>query len=123
MPRLRITSVSLAAALAAAGCGSASSGPKDAVAQFFTAIRNGDGAKACSLLTPEAQKQAVTGSQSCPASFNLVASLLKPQLAHLSIGDATVNGNTAEVSVSTPSKHTVYSLQNVGDRWLISKLR
>ncbi|TMK41923.1 MAG: DUF4878 domain-containing protein [Actinobacteria bacterium] len=120
--RLELAGVAAMTAVVIAGCGSGSSSPTDAVKQFISAIRGGDGKKACSLLTPTAQGQVISGRFSCEQAVKQIGPLLKPQLADVKVGNADVHGTDATVPVNTPQKHAVYTLQKTGDRWVISSL-
>jgi hypothetical protein len=84
-------------------------------------VRSGDAAVACRLMTPSLQARVVTGGP-CLKVLNTLGPLLGAQLAHVKVGNASINGNTATVPVSTPQKSVIYKLEKVGGRWIISDI-
>jgi hypothetical protein len=99
-----ITSVALL------GCGGSGGGDEQAVkttvTQFMAALANGDGAKACSLATAQAQQrltaQGAQAGTSCPAIISAISKRLPPQIKQglqtAKVKKASVNGDTATVA-------------------------
>jgi hypothetical protein len=118
--------VALAVLALAAGCGSDGGGDidqaRDAVSDYFTAIAEGDGARACGRMTEQAQQQFADqgGSGSCEEAVERLSEQLPDQdLAPLRDPqvDVTLNRDKATASVEDgPSDITVVK---VDGGWLI----
>jgi hypothetical protein len=118
--------VALAVLVLAAGCGSDGGGDIDqagnAVGDYFTAIAEGDGARACGLMTEQAQEQFADGggTASCEEAVERLSDHLSDEdLAPLSDPqvDVTLNRDKATVSVEGgPSDITVVK---VDGEWLV----
>jgi hypothetical protein len=126
-----------------AGCGGG--GPKtdaDAVSQVLkdaaAAVADGDGDKACSYLTPDAQRQAqlqvgagVLGEVDCPTLVKRATAFMTPldrkQIESLEPSNVQVNGSSASATMASQAGATQaqgvsvqLSLQKVGEDWKIS---
>jgi len=118
--------VALAVLVLAAGCGSDGGGDidqaRDAVGDYFTAIAEGDGARACGLMTEQAQEQ--FADEGGTASCDEAVERLGDQLSDEDLGplrdpqvDVTLNRDKATASVEDgPSDITVVK---VDGRWLV----
>ena len=118
--------VALAVLVLAAGCGSDGGGDidqaRDAVGDYFTAIAQGDGARACGRMTEQAQEQFADegGTASCDEAVERLSDQLADEdLAPLRDPqvDVTLNRDKASASVKDgPSDITVVK---VGGKWLV----
>ena len=118
--------VALAVFVLAAGCGSDGGGDidqaRDAVGDYFTAIAEGDGARACGLMTEQAQEQ--FAGEGGTASCDEAVERLGDQLSDEDLGplrdpqvDVTLNRDKATASVEDgPSDITVVK---VDGKWLV----
>ena len=126
-----------------AGCGGG--GPKtdaDAVSQVLKdaakAVADSDGDKACSYLTPDAQRQAqlqvgagALGQIDCPTLVKRATAFMNPldrkQIKSLEPSNIQVNGTAASATMATqagaPQGQGIsvqLTLQKVGEDWKIS---
>ena len=119
------------------GCGGGG-GPKsdaDAVAQTVAdaakAVADKDGGKACSYLTPDAQRQAqlqvgagALGQIDCPMLVNRATAFLSPldrkRIESLQPSNVQVNGGAASATMAGEGMSVQLNLQKVGDEWKIS---
>ena len=130
------------AVLAGCGGGGAPKSDADAVAQTLKdaagAVADGDGDKACSYLTPDAQRQAqlqvgagVLGNVDCPTLVKrataFMAPLDKEQIKDLQPQNVQVNGDSASATLATntgaPAGQGIsvqLNLQKVNGDWKIS---
>src|SRR3954451_17876557 len=130
-------------AVVLAGCGG-SDAPKtdaDAVAQVLKdaakAVASKDGDKACSYLTPDAQRQAQLqvgagqlGSVDCPTLVKRATAFLSPldrqQIKNLQPANVLVNGTSASATLASPTgspqpgMSVQLNLTKVGSDWKIS---
>src|SRR5947209_19899007 len=101
--------VVLVVSLALLGCGGGGGDEqavKNTVTQFMSALATGDGAKACSLATAQAQQrltaQGSGAGGSCPAIITAISKRLPPQIKQgletAKVKKATVKGDTATVA-------------------------
>ena len=122
----------------AAGCGGngAPATDADAVAKVLKdaagAIANRDGDKACSYLTPEAQRQAILtvgvaqafGNVDCPTFVSRATAFLSPldkkRIESLEPMNVTVNGAAASATMAAQGTSVQLNLQKVGDEWKIA---
>jgi hypothetical protein len=129
--------VLLVALALVAGCGGGG-GPKsdaDAVAETVTsaakAVASEDGDKACSYLTPDAQRQAelqvgagVLGQADCPTLVNRATAFLTPldkkRIESLTPANVMVNGAAASATLAGQGMSVQLSLQKTSDGWKIS---
>lgn len=123
--------------LVVAGCGGGGA-PKsdaDAVSQVLKdaakALADGDGDKACSYLTPDAQRQAqlqigagALGQVDCPTLVKRGTAFLTPldrkQIESLEPTNVQVNGTSASATMARPPTSVQLNLQKVGEDWKIS---
>ncbi|MEA2168622.1 MAG: hypothetical protein QOF76_1922 [Solirubrobacteraceae bacterium] len=97
----------LAAALLGAGCGGSDADKvKNVTNDFFNALKDGDGGKACDALAADTAKQAVTDGKSCEE--NITAAVKQAGAdqfkgAKISISNVKVTGKTATAHVVTSS--------------------
>lgn len=131
----------LAAVLAGCGGGGAPKTDADAVAQVLKdaakAVADKDGSKACSYLTPDAQRQAALqvgagqlGSVDCPTLVNRATAFLSPldreQIKDLQPANVVVNGTSASATLATTTgsaqqpMSVQLSLTKIGSDWKIS---
>lgn len=121
--------------MAGCGGGGAPQSDADAVAQVLKdavkAVADGDGDKACSYLTPDAQRQAqlqlnlATFTQhDCPKAVAQVASTLTPderdRLRGLEPANVQVNGTSASATMLASGGALRVHLQKDGSGWKIS---
>ncbi len=93
---------------------------------YLTAFANGDGKKACSLMTATTRAafifraRPITHTTDCAKSV----ALLKPQLSHafkgIQVSDANVSGNEAVVNVTSGPRSSPAVLRREGGKWRIS---
>jgi hypothetical protein len=121
-------------ALALAGCGASKKAapPESDSAQvvsathrFLAALGEGDGAVACSLLTPEAQRQllksARTEFQSCEGEVSGIQKLLgikeSAELHTARVAVASLSGAKARAEVTIGGERSVYPLSKTSAGW------
>ena len=131
----------MAALLAGCGGGGAPKTDADAVAQVLKdavkAVADKDGDKACSYLTPDAQRQAQLqigygqlGDTDCPTLVKRATAFLTPldreQIKDLQPTNVVVNGTSASATLATTTGSSQQpmsvqlSLTKVGTDWKIS---
>src|SRR3954452_16948488 len=133
----------LVAVLAGCGGGGAPKSDADAVAQVLKdaakAVADKDGEKACSYLTPDAQRQAQLqvglgqlGDVDCPTLVNRATSFMTPldrqQIKNLQPTNVQLNGGAASATLTSQQTGTAQgqpisvqlNLQKVGSDWKIS---
>ena len=110
--RLAALALTLGAGLIAAGCGGDDGGstvesgasPEEVVEAFYGAVGDNDAAAACDLVTEETAQQAADqeDADSCEeaTSFGDGAELADS----IEVGDATIDGDTATVEVSSSAQ-------------------
>jgi hypothetical protein len=120
-------------ALLAAGCGGSGSDAEDAVRDYFTAIVEQHGARACDQLTEELQRDierapaARTAGRSCADVMRLAAGL-NPGLSTEDVDDLDIeveeDGDKAAASLKNPlsRRQETIDLVRVGEDWKISTL-
>lgn len=120
-----------AIALAASGCGG---GPADdvksAVHSYLNAFVDGDGAKACSLMTGATRRQfvektkAITKSSDCALAIEAIRTQAGAEvtaaLAKLKLDDVKVTGDRATVTLSSGPSKTTATLMKEGGAWKVS---
>lgn len=125
--------VSLLSVVALAGCGGGASADRQirtTFADYQNAFVKGDARKACGLLTPAAQRQAVKGGRdfglkTCTAVLRRGHdSLSPPQLAEVrkaTIRKVEIKGDTATVRLRTAlaGQQNVTRLRRLGGDWRI----
>lgn len=126
----RLPAAALMLALAIAGCGSSSSSPSDEVKStvqtYYTALAAGNGAAACAVLAPSL-KQLLEGhgGHSCEvqasSAHRLLAGRNLEALNHAKVESASVNGEHATATVSSPEGGTAtVSLVKTSSGWRIA---
>jgi Domain of unknown function (DUF4878) len=127
----RVTVLVLAAALAAPGCGGgASDDVKSAVKSYLNAFVDGDGAKACSLMTDATRRQfvektkAITKSTDCSLAIEAIRTQAGAEvtaaLAKLKFTNVKVNGNRATVTLESGGSKSTATLVKEGGGWKVS---
>jgi hypothetical protein len=133
----RATTIAAAvAAVAVSACGSSSSSsnsnagsPSAAIKTYLTALANGDGARACGVLTTSMQNRALNlarsqgiKASSCSSLFSQVkgqtTAAQRRTLLNAKIASVKVNGNTATVTLKGGTQAA--TLTKTGGKWLIS---
>lgn len=117
-----LAAVLTAVAVAVSGCGgSDSNDAKKAANDFYTALRSGNGAKACAMLTPE-EAQTTGGASgsapnaTCADAIGQIGSALPPA----SVTSVKVNGSKATVVLSAPSLPITIELEKRNGKWLVA---
>ena len=120
------------AAFAIAGCGGG--GPADdaksAVKSYLNAFVEGDGAKACSLMTKATRAQFVkrtkplTKTSDCAGAIEEIRTqagqTAMDTLKKVKISSAKVNGDTADVRLTAGSSSTTAKLKKEGGEWKVT---
>jgi len=110
------------AAVALAGCGASDSNDaKKTATDFYSALRGGDGKKACSLLTPEEAQSAggVGGGAggTCEATIGQIGS----GLPAAGVKSVKVNGDKATVTLSASSALPItIQLEKRDGKWRVA---
>ena len=134
MTRARAIAVPAAVAvLALAGCGggSSSSGdPKQVVQDYLNAFTNGDGAKACSLMTKQTRDtfvsrvSAITKTGDCATAITSLSKKAGPQLlGALKKAKATgvkISGDSATVKLTSGPNSTNTQLRKENGSWKVT---
>jgi hypothetical protein len=132
MRRTAVTACALAASLSAGACGSGPSDQqqiKSLVSEYVAAFAAHDGGKACSLLTPEAQRriQAAAGilrGKDCGQTLTTVSRMPTGQaakgLSTYRAGKIVIDGNEAGVIIvpAAPGAKPT-RLRKIDGKWLI----
>ena len=113
----------LAFALAAAGCGGGDS-PEDVVESFYSALADGDAGEICDLLSESAQEGAAAGEDSCEEGIEAAidsgeAERFLGVADEVEVGDASEDGDTAEVTVTFGDEEEQVPLVKEDDEWKI----
>jgi hypothetical protein len=131
--RMMVGGAGLAVAVAIAGCGGGGGGdlssPAATTKTYLTGVGKGDGAAACSALSPTLRQQALQSAKSSGIKASSCASLFAQVKAHLSsdqrkkfldakVTKVSVSGNTATVGVAGASSSPTLIKQ--GGKWLIT---
>lgn len=117
-----VLSTLVAAGLLAAGCGgddaseSGSGSPEDAVKSFFAAADDGDGERACELMTDDSVSALELGGGSCADVMSEDSGDLPDDFE---VGDTTEDGDTATVTVSGDGDEIEVPVQKDGDEWKV----
>lgn len=112
----------VASGLLVAGCGgddaseSGSGSPEDAVSSFFAAADEGDGERACELMTEDSVSALELGGGSCAEVMSEDSGDLPDDFE---VGDTTEDGDTATVEVSGDGDTIEVPLQKDGDEWKV----
>jgi hypothetical protein len=133
---MRRPSLVFAAAIAAfalAACGSSttsgSGSPAAAVNTYLKSLANGDGAGACSVLSPALQSKELTAARSSGIKASSCASLFAQVRAHLTSSQrnkilgakvASVNQSGNNATVTVKGARAPLMLQKIGGHWLIT---
>jgi hypothetical protein len=118
-----------ALALAAPACGGDDDDKSDAekvketVTDFYAALADGDGAKACGLVTGSAKERVSPGQRSCEDSVSQAADRtdddLKEALRSIEVRDIRVEGDEATCT-ATANRIARVELKKQGDDWKIT---
>jgi len=125
-----VVAIAFAAVLAGCGGGTDTEKAGNAVESYLAAIAQGEGTTACDLLSPTAQREAVTAARGAGVTATTCEQAVKAMSARLetrdrsllrlaTISDVTIDGDTAEARVEGGDAVT---LEKSGDAWKISKL-
>ena len=128
----RAATLLAAAAFAVAGCGGG--GPADdaksAVKSYLNAFVDGDGAKACSLMTKSTRAQFVkrtkplTKTSDCAAAIEDIRTQAGQDamdtLKKVKIGDVKVSGDTADVKLTAGTGSSTAHLKKEGGEWKVT---
>jgi hypothetical protein len=120
-----------AAAIALAGCGgSASDDAKSAVKDYVNAFVNGDGHKACSLMTAATRQQFVKRSRALTKTTDCASAIeaIRTQAGQAAMGalkkvtfsDPHVAGDTATVKLTSSTGTSTAFLKKEGGSWKVS---
>ena len=131
----RTVSLLLIALFAGCGGGDAPKTDVDAVTQVLRdaaqAVAESDGDKACSYLTPDAQRQAqlqmgagALGQVDCPTLVKRGTAFLSPldrkRIESLEPANVNVNGTSASATLAAEGTSVQLNLQKLGEDWKIS---
>jgi hypothetical protein len=118
-----------ALALTTPGCGGDEDGKSDAdkvktvVTDFYSALGDGDGAKACGLVTGSAEARLSLGPGSCEESVNQAAERydddFKEELRKVEVKDIQFEGDEATCTAKANRTARV-ELKKQGDDWKIT---
>jgi hypothetical protein len=121
---MRLAVATLAASgLIAAGCGgddteeSGADSPDAAVTSFFAAIEDGDGDRACELMTDDSVEALELGGEECSTFAESEGSGDLPD--DFEVGDATEDGDSATVNVTGDGEELEVPLVKDGDEWKV----
>lgn len=112
----------VAASLIAAGCGgsdaeeSGSGSPEDTVKSFFAAADDGDGARACELMTADSVSALELGGGSCADVMSEDSGDLPDDFE---VGDVSEDGDTATATVSGDGEELDVPLKKEDDEWKV----
>jgi hypothetical protein len=128
----RATLLAVAAVLAAPGCGGgASDDVKSAVRDYLKAFADGDGAKACSLMSRAtrsrfvAQMKSITKSTECALGIEALrtqagSALTDATIEKLKLSDVKIKGQAATLTLSSGRGKTTAKLVKEGGGWKVS---
>ena len=133
--RLRLAT-SLTAAVLVAGCGDEDKRPEPeqvtaAVTDYARAFGDGDGDKACSLLTPAAKEaftkrvSTLVGTRDCPEAVEKLQAVAGPNVTgpfqEAKASDPKVSGETATVKLMAGAGVEEVKLEKVDGEWLLTQ--
>ena len=118
-----LTALTLACAFAVAGCGGEDS-PADVVEDFYSALSDGDAGEICDLLSNSAQEDAAGNEDSCEDGVQKeidsgAAEEALGAAGDVEVGDATEDGDTAEVTVTSGDDEAQVPLVKEDGEWKI----
>ena len=117
-----LLAAALAVGLLAVGCGgddaseSGSDSPEDTVSSFFAAADDGDGARACELMTEDSVSALELGGGECADVMSEDSGYL-PDV--FEVGYVEEDGDTATVTVTGDGDEVDVPLKKEGDEWKI----
>lgn len=117
-----LLAAALAVGLLAVGCGgddaseSGSDSPEDTVSSFFAAADDGDGARACDLMTEDSVSALELGGGDCADVMSEDSGDLPDDFE---VGDVEEDGDTATVTVTGDGDEVDVPLKKEGDEWKI----
>jgi hypothetical protein len=132
MSRTKLVGLFAVAALALAGCGGSSSSgdPKTVVQDYINAFADGDGGKACSLMTTPTRDQfvnrvaTITKSKDCATSITTLSKQAGPRLLNAlkkaKVGAVTITGDRAKVQLTSGANTTHTSLRKENGNWRVT---
>jgi hypothetical protein len=102
-----------------------------AAAEYAHAFGNGDGDRACSLLTPAAQKEftervsTLVGTSDCPEAIEKLQAAAGPNVTgpfqEAKASDPEVTGDTATVTLTAGTGTEEVKLERVDGEWLLTR--
>ena len=118
-----LAALALAFAFAAAGCGGDDS-PEDVVESFYSALGDGDAGEICDLLSDSAAESAAEDEETCEAGVQkgIDSGAAEEALGvadEVEVGDATEDGDTAEVTVTFGDEEAQVPLVKEDGEWKI----
>jgi Domain of unknown function (DUF4878) len=128
----RATTLLATAAVAVAGCGGggAADDVQSAVKSYLNSFVDGDGAKACSLMTASTRKQFVkrtkplTKTTDCAAAIEAIRTQAgqpaMDALKKVKVSDVKVNGDSATVKLTSGKNSSTATLKKEGGGWKVS---
>ena len=128
----RATALLATAAVAIAGCGGGSSADdaKAAVQTYLNAFVDGDGAKACSLMTNSTRQQFVTRTKVLTKTTDCATAIeaIRTQAGQAAMGAlkkvkfsaVKVKGDTATVKLTSGASSSTATLKKEGGGWKVS---
>lgn len=108
----------------ATGCGGGGSEPDDVVAQYFEAGKDKDYAKLCELLSEDAAAAIVAqdDAESCEAAQESELEGVDASIIDaFEVGDATVDGDTAEVAITALGQEDTMGMVKEGGEWKVDE--
>jgi hypothetical protein len=118
-------------ALVIVGCGGAKSDRSQVTSvthRYLVALADGNGDEACSLLTPEAQRQLLksvgaTGRLTCAREITLLHRVITPEeiaeLRRARVSVASLSGNSAGAELMNKGRRSVFPLSKTSKGWLL----
>ena len=118
-----LAALTLAFAFAVAGCGGEDS-PEDVVESFYSALADGDAGEICDLLSSSAAESAAEDEDTCEAGVEkgIDSGAAEEALGaadDVEVGDATEDGDTAEVTVTSGDDEAQVPLVKEDGEWKI----
>jgi hypothetical protein len=118
-----VASISLAAGLAACGSSGPPRSAQQTLDQFLRASAAGDGARACALLSTQAQGEVATGS-ACEDGVKAGASVYGSIIKQIRVTDLKVAGRSATGTSTLNGQPTArFTLSRSSGQWLITEER
>jgi hypothetical protein len=133
----RAASAAAVCAVLLAGCGDEEQERPDpeqvtaAAADYAHAFGEGDGERACSLLTPAAQKEltervsTLVGTRDCPEAIQKLQAVAGPNVTgpfqEAKASEPKVTGDTATVTLTAGSGSEEVKLERVDGEWLLTR--